>query len=518
MSAEVLAWCGGVAASLAVAAGAGWLFGLSGPAGAAVAGLFPGAVAVAAVLAAAGRRRAERQAMLRALADIDAGRPPAALPGAGAPEAEALSRALAELGRSVGTTRGFFTGILKGLPIPFLLVDPDERTLFTNDATLRMLEIDGPPESQLGRTLAEVFYNDPGRETVVGKAMRQKMVFSNKEVTITGHKGGRRNVFYNVFPLLDAAGAVIGGLCLYLDTTELKAKEEALSRENARTSSRAARAGDIATDLAATAKTLARQVEQASQTAGSQRRRLDQVAEAVTELGQSARHIAAVAGETDAVAEKTRDRAAGAAATMDRVLAGMEALSRTAASLGGHMDTLSEQAREVGGILGVISDIADQTNLLALNAAIEAARAGESGRGFAVVADEVRKLAEKSMAATSQVERNVTAIRQSAETNRQATGEAVALVRETAAIAGEAGEALSAILALAGETTSHVRSIAEAATAQTRAGDDAGRAGGEMAGATADTTRAMDASARAVGELARVASDLEALFNEADAG
>ena len=38
--------------------------------------------------------------------------------------------------------------------------------------------------------------------------------------------------------------------------------------------------------------------------------------------------------------------------------------------------------------------------------------------GFAVVADEVRKLAEKTMAATREVERNVTGIRDSAETNR----------------------------------------------------------------------------------------------------
>ena len=71
---------------------------------------------------------------------------------------------------------------------------------------------------------------------------------------------------------------------------------------------------------------------------------------------------------------------------------------------------LSEHAKSIESILGLIRDIAGQTNLLALNATIEAARAGDAGRGFAVVAQEVKSLASQTARATDDIAGKIAAI------------------------------------------------------------------------------------------------------------
>ncbi len=63
-----------------------------------------------------------------------------------------------------------------------------------------------------------------------------------------------------------------------------------------------------------------------------------------------------------------------------------------------------ESNKKIAEKTKIVKEIASKTDILAINAAVEASRAGDNGKGFAVVAAEIRKLAEKSRAASIEID------------------------------------------------------------------------------------------------------------------
>ncbi|MBU1229950.1 MAG: methyl-accepting chemotaxis protein [Proteobacteria bacterium] len=276
----------------------------------------------------------------------------------------------------------------------------------------------------------------------------------------------------------------------------------------------ASRMGLVVERLGSASQELAAQVEQSARGAEEQSRLSMRTAADMERL------IASVAGtDTGAAgaaktADAARAKALSGAEAVELVTRDVAAIQERAKVLRGSMDALHAKSEDIGRIISVIDDIADQTNLLALNAAIEAARAGDAGRGFAVVADEVRKLAEKTQAATKQVDAAIRGIQLETGGSLEQVDLAGRAVDEATEQAGASAQALSEIVDLASRAAGEVRSIAQAARQQTEAGREVSQSVEDMRRISEETSRVMEESARAVSELAQQAHNLSGIVDE----
>ncbi len=144
--------------------------------------------------------------------------------------------------------------------------------------------------------------------------------------------------------------------------------------------------------------------------------RTEEQAASLEETATSMEQITATVKQNADNARQASSLANDASATASH---GGEVMDKVTATMRG----ISDSAKKVAEITGMIDSIAFQTNILALNASVEAARAGEQGRGFAVVAGEVRNLAGRSADAARE-------IKQLIESSTRQVSEGSALVEQ----------------------------------------------------------------------------------------
>ncbi|MDN3637728.1 methyl-accepting chemotaxis protein [Simiduia curdlanivorans] len=229
---------------------------------------------------------------------------------------------------------------------------------------------------------------------------------------------------------------------------------------------------------------------------------------AVNEMAVTIDQVSANAAESAAVAERSVSIASNGAKVVQNTIHGMDTIREQIQDTSKRIKRLGESSQEIGDIVSLINDIADQTNILALNAAIQASMAGDAGRGFAVVADEVQRLAERSAAATKQIEALV-------KTIQNDTNEAVISMEQTTAevvrgarLAQDAGVALEEIENVSSSLAELIQNISNAARQQASSAGHISNTMNVIQEITSQTSAGTSATAQSIGTLAEMALDL----------
>lgn len=230
---------------------------------------------------------------------------------------------------------------------------------------------------------------------------------------------------------------------------------------------------------------------------------------AVSEMAVTIDQVSSNASESAAVAERSVVIANTGAEVVQNTIQGMDNIREQIQETSKRIKRLGESSQEIGDIISLINDIADQTNILALNAAIQASMAGDAGRGFAVVADEVQRLAERSSAATRQIETLVKAIQSD-------TNEAVISMEQTttevvrgARLAQDAGTALEEIEQVSQELAELIQNISNAARQQASSAGHISNTMNVIQEITTQTSSGTKATAQSIGNLAAMAQELK---------
>jgi methyl-accepting chemotaxis protein len=225
----------------------------------------------------------------------------------------------------------------------------------------------------------------------------------------------------------------------------------------------------IAAQVASASVELASTAQNSAENAHDQRSQAELFAAAVNEMASVVEQIAESASSVSQAANGAAEFARQGDEAVSASVNKMEQIAAESSAVAESIAALAESSERIGKAANLIREIAGQTNLLALNASIEAARAGEHGKGFAVVATEVRRLAERTAAATQEIDGMVSAVTHQTSLTLEKTRMEQDCVNEGVALASATRESLEQIRGSIVNVESMTAQIATATTEQSAA-------------------------------------------------
>ena len=386
----------------------------------------------------------------------------------GKDEIAALAGNLSAMVGSMKDQLEYNRGILNGVIIPIFVADRERRFEFVNTPLTGILGKDA--SAMLGKPVTDSFMREDGRSGCA--AVLETGQCASGFTRFTRSDGRVFPLHYEISPLKNASGAVVGVIGVLIDLTQEERDKDHIKAQREKLLAVADEVTSVARELSDASDVLSARMEELTTGVANTARETERVATAMEEMNATVMEVAKNAGDTARASDEASREASAGGREVEQTVEETRKVSRRTADLAASLGQLETRAENIGQVLSVIGDIADQTNLLALNAAIEAARAGDAGRGFAVVADEVRKLAEKTMHATTEVAAAVGEIQTSTRQAVSGMDETKARVERTADMAEGSGAVLGRIVDQAGRIADMVRNIATASEQQSATSEE----------------------------------------------